>query len=117
MKKPQTTGVCGFFCMVRKAGAPDGVMHCPPGAAEELLESFGYVAGTDTAGADLDASHGTVGDGLDFLQVRIPGSAGLVVGVAHVITETGAFSTDRANFGHCGFPPVLTEAIFYNRLR
>jgi hypothetical protein len=58
------------------------------------------VPGADTAGADLDGLDGAVSDSLDFLEIREPGSAGFIVGVAHIIPEARTFTADLAYFGH-----------------
>jgi hypothetical protein len=62
------------------------------------LERFGNPSRADATGAHLDASHGAVIDGFDLLQVRMPGPAGFVVGVANVVAETGAFAAYLAYF-------------------
>ena len=54
--------------------------------------------GTDASGADLDAFNGTVADGLDFLQVRVPGPASLIVCMTDVVAETGTFAAYFAYF-------------------
>jgi hypothetical protein len=56
------------------------------------------VSGTDASGADLDAFNGTVADGFDFLQVRVPGSACLIVCMTDVVAEAGAFAAYFAYF-------------------
>jgi hypothetical protein len=62
------------------------------------LKRFGYAAGADAAGANLNAADGTVVDGFDLLQIRMPGPAGFVVGVADVVAEAGAFTANIAYF-------------------
>jgi len=57
-------------------------------------ERFGDKAGTDAAGANLDSCNRAVFDGFNLLDVRMPDGTGLVVGVAHVVAEAGAFSTN-----------------------
>jgi hypothetical protein len=64
------------------------------------LKCFGYMSGANAAGADLDALYRTVPQSLDFLQVRIPGFCRLVVGVAHIVTETGPLATYCTYFSH-----------------
>ncbi len=56
------------------------------------------MTGTDAAGTDPDASHRAVPDRFDFLQVRIPDPAGLVVGMADIITKARTFAAYFANF-------------------
>lgn len=62
------------------------------------------MTGTYAAGAYLDASNGTVINGLYLLQVWIPDPPGFVVGVTDIITETGTFAADFTYFGHDIFP-------------
>ena len=71
---------------------------------EGWLYSLRHVTGSDAARAHLDAPNGSVAYGLDLLQVRIPGSAGLVVGVADVVAEAGAFAAYFTNLGHVVVP-------------
>jgi hypothetical protein len=81
------------------------------------LERLDHVAGADAAGADLDALDAAVPHCLDLLQVGVPGAAGLVVGVADVITEAGAFTTDFAYFGHDFIPPIELKHYFVSDCR
>jgi hypothetical protein len=59
-----------------------------------LLQCFGHVTGADAAGTGLDSHDAAVFYCSDLLQVRIPHGAGFVVGMAHVVSEAGPFSTD-----------------------
>jgi hypothetical protein len=60
-----------------------------------LLQRFGYVTGADAAGAGLDSHDAAVVFyRSDLLQVRIPHGAGFVVGMTHIVSEAGPFSTD-----------------------
>jgi hypothetical protein len=58
------------------------------------------VTGADAAGADLDGLDRAVSDGFYLLKIREPGSAGFIVGVAHVIPEAWAFTAYCAYLGH-----------------
>jgi hypothetical protein len=58
------------------------------------------VAGADAAGADLDALDAAVSEGLNLLKIRVPGSFGFIVGMAHVVPEARAFAAYFAHFGH-----------------
>jgi hypothetical protein len=58
-----------------------------------LLERLGNVPGSNASGANLDAAHRTVVNCFYLLQVRVPGPAGLVIRMADIIAEAGAFST------------------------
>ena len=69
------------------------------------LQSLDHMARTDAARAGLDGLDTSVSDSFDFLKIRVPHSTGFVVGVAHIVTETGAFTTDIAFSGHSIFPP------------
>ena len=61
----------------------------------QSLQRLGYVSGADTAGAGLDSHNAAIlFNGSDLLQVRIPYGTGFVVGVAHIVTEAGPFSTN-----------------------
>jgi hypothetical protein len=59
-----------------------------------LLQCFGDVSGTDAASAGFDGHDAAVFNCSDLLQVRIPYGAGFIVGMAYVVAEAGAFSTD-----------------------
>jgi hypothetical protein len=59
-----------------------------------MLQRFGHMSRADAAGTDLDSHDAAVFDSSDLLQVRVPDGAGFVVGVAHIVSEAGAFSTD-----------------------
>jgi hypothetical protein len=78
--------------------ASDGTFELRTRNIELPLKRLGYVTGTDAAGAYLDAADGTVVDGFDLLQVRVPGPAGLVVGMADVVAEAWAFTANFAYF-------------------
>jgi hypothetical protein len=58
------------------------------------------VTGADTACADFDTSYSALTDGFNFLQVRMPGTAGFIVCMTHIIPEARAFTTDFTNFRH-----------------
>ena len=61
------------------------------------LQGFGYRAGTDATGADLDGRYAAVRSFcFHLLQVRVPGGTGLVVGVADIVATAGAFAADFA---------------------
>ena len=62
------------------------------------LEGFYNLIGTDAAGADLDASYGSVVNGFNFLKVRVPGTPGLVVSMADVISEARPFAANFTYF-------------------
>jgi hypothetical protein len=59
-----------------------------------LLQSFGHMPGANAAGTGLDRHDAAVFYRSDLLKVRIPHGAGFVVGMAHVVSEAGPFSTD-----------------------
>jgi hypothetical protein len=70
------------------------------------LKRFGDVSGADAAGTCLDSQDAAVVfDCSDLLQIWIPYGTGLVVGMAHVVAEAGAFSTDITFSRHIMFPP------------
>ena len=70
-----------------RSGLEIGYMMLP-------LQCFGNVTGTDATGTGLNGHNAAVFYGPDLLQVRIPHGTGLVVGVAHIVTEAGPFSTN-----------------------
>jgi hypothetical protein len=86
-EKPHTINRGGFRCN----------LELRTSNLELYSERLGDVAGTNAAGADLDATDGTVVDGFYLLQVRMPGPSGLVVCMADVVAEAGAFT---ANFAY-----------------
>jgi hypothetical protein len=59
---------------------------------------LGDVAGADAAGTNLNAANSTIVDGFDLLQVRMPGPAGFVVCMAHVVAEARAFTANFTYF-------------------
>jgi len=59
-----------------------------------LLQSFGHVSGTDAARTCLNGQDAAVFYRSDFLQVGIPDRAGFIIGVAYIVSEAGAFSTN-----------------------
>ena len=59
-----------------------------------LLECLGHVSGANAAGTGLDSHNTAVFYRSDLLQVRIPHGAGFIVGMAHIVSEAGTFSTD-----------------------
>ena len=65
---------------------------------ELLLERLGYAAGADAACAHLDATDGSIIDGFDLLQVRMPCPAGFVVCMADVVAEAWPFTANFAYF-------------------
>jgi len=58
------------------------------------LQGFDYMAGANATGAGLDGHDAAIFYGSDLLKVRIPHGTGLVVGMAHIVAEAGAFSTN-----------------------
>ncbi len=81
----------------KKSRIPRGVrLDFMSDVKRNCLQGFGYKPGTDAAGTDFNRSNAAIVlDSLDFLKVRIPDGAGLVVRMADVVTEAGAFT---ANF-------------------
>ena len=65
------------------------------GLRNKMSDDFGNETGADAAGANLDGRDAAVFHSSDFLEVGTPDGTGLVVGVADIVTEAGAFS---ANF-------------------
>ena len=103
-KKPPSGYASRLFLHLARTGKQTGqnasARRVTPEVTAPGLKGFRYVPGADAAGADLDASHRAVVDGLDLLQVGIPGPAGFVVRVTDIIAEAGAFSADFAYLGH-----------------
>jgi hypothetical protein len=75
------------------------------------------VAGADAAGADLDALDAAVSEGLYLLKIRMPGSLGFIVGMAHVIPEARAFAAYFTYSRHTINPPELFEAYIYSTMK
>lgn len=59
-----------------------------------MSDDFSYKTGTDATGANLYGGDAAAFYGSDFLEIGTPDSTGLVVGVADIVTEAGAFSTN-----------------------
>lgn len=66
----------------------------------QLLQCLGYVTGANATGTSLNGLNATICYGSDFLQVRIPYGTGFVIGVAYIVTEAWAFSTNITFSGH-----------------
>ena len=79
--------------------------------ATDESESFGYMAGADAAGANLDASDRALTDRFNLLQVRMPGTAGFVVCVTDIVSEARTFAADFTNFRH-DIPPEILKRHF-----
>jgi len=75
------------------------------GGMRKLLQSFDYVAGANAACASFNSHDAAIFHGSDLLKVWIPNGTGLIVSVAHVVTEAGPFSTNITFSGHIIFPP------------
>ena len=71
-----------------------------------VLEGFGYIPGTDAAGAHFDGLDTAVIDSFDLLKVRVPDGSSFVVCVTYIVTEAGPFSTDFTSSRHSMFPPI-----------
>lgn len=69
-----------------------------------LLQCLDNVTGTNATGAGFDRLDTAVSDCFDFLKIRVPHGTGFVVGMAHIITEAGAFTANIAFSGHNIFP-------------
>ncbi len=67
------------------------------------LQCLGYVTGANATGTGLNSLDATISYGSDLLQVRIPYGTGFVIGVAHIVTEARAFSTNITFSGHIDF--------------
>jgi hypothetical protein len=62
----------------------------------KLLDFPGNLVALEAAGADLKGYRGAVELGFYLLEVRFPGAAGVVVGVAYLVPGDGVFSADIA---------------------
>ena len=65
-----------------------------------LTGRFHHPVGLDTLGADLLPARSAVDQDPHGLEVGIPATMGLVIGVADVVTETRSLATDLAKAGH-----------------
>ncbi len=59
-----------------------------------VLYGFYNQAGTETAGADAHAAGGSILDGVYPLKVGVPAALGLVVRVAHTMSDLRMLATD-----------------------
>ena len=73
-------------------------------------ESAFDLAGTEAARADVDAFDLAVDDRADALDVRLPGTLRLQVGVADVVARELAFVADFANMCHVDTPPCFWKS-------
>jgi hypothetical protein len=64
------------------------------------LDLFGDKVAFEAAGADLQGYRGALYFGLYLEQIRLPGAAGMILGVTHLIAGDGVFSTNIADTGH-----------------
>jgi hypothetical protein len=62
----------------------------------DLLNFFGDKVAFEASGADLKGKSSALYLGLDLNQVRFPGTAGMVLGMAHRIAGYGVFSANIA---------------------
>jgi hypothetical protein len=66
----------------------------------QRLDLFGDKIAFKTAGAYLEGNGGPLDFGLDLFQIRLPGTAGMILGMAHRIAGDGVFSAYIAGPGH-----------------
>jgi hypothetical protein len=70
-----------------------------PGRSDPL-DLFGYKIAFKAPGTDLEGNGSPLYLGLNFFQVRLPGSPGMILRVAHRITGNRVFSAYIAGSGH-----------------
>ena len=75
-------------------------------------ESALDLARTEAARADVDAFDLTVDDRADALDVRLPGTLRLQMGVADVVARELTFVADFANMCHVDTPPCCRNLGF-----
>ena len=68
---------------------------------DDFDDSDDFVA-FEATGADFHGFHRALVHHAQFFQVGVPPSSGGVFGVAHIITEHGAFITNFTSFRHRG---------------
>ena len=76
------------------------------------LEGTLNLTGTQAARADVDAFDLAVDDRADALDVRLPGTLRLQMGVADVVASELAFVADFANMCHVDTPPCFLKSGF-----
>ena len=65
---------------------------------------FDHLARADARRARADTLGGPVNHGAHSLEVGVPASIGLVVGVAHVVSERGSLAANIADSSHFSSP-------------
>jgi hypothetical protein len=65
-----------------------------------VLDFFRDVTAFEAPGADLNGKGGALDFRLDLMQIRFPGAAGTVLGVAYLVAGNSVFSTNIADAGH-----------------
>jgi hypothetical protein len=69
---------------------------------EPLLQRPGYLAGTETAGTDIDPFNGTLADGFNPLEIGAPSFKGFVVSMTDFMSYLVAFAANATYLGHNG---------------
>jgi hypothetical protein len=64
------------------------------------LGGFGDQPGAKASGTDLHMDGPSLFHGLNLVKVGVPDFSSLVIGMAHIMSKDGPFSTDFADFCH-----------------
>ena len=92
-KTTRTERVVVFEKLIFQAAHP-----CAQPAA--ISDLSGDIIAAKTAGAELNGEGGSLDLGLYLYQVGLPGTTGVILRMAHLVTGDSAFSTDLTNTGH-----------------
>ncbi len=80
---------------------------CDGAAAGRLDHAIGF----DALRADTNALNAAVDEGAHPLQIGVPASVGLVVRVAHIVTESRSLATDITHAGHVLLSRLVVDLV------
>ena len=80
------------------------------------LDCARHLAGAQTSGAHIDVLGRTVDNGLDTLDIGLPGAVGASVRVGHFDTKANALAAN-ITLRHTLFPPMLLSIVFSSTSR
>ena len=73
-------------------------------SGQNKSDLFGYVAGLEAAGAHFDVHGCSTEFGLDFDDIRLPHAAGMIVGLADLVSAHGSLTANFASPRHINLP-------------
>ena len=103
-KKCRGAQTCGLFKLERETRWSKTSASLGDGRFLDL-------SGFQTLGTNPHATHCSVDDGSDTLQVRIPTSLGQIVSMRDVVAKSGSLSTNLTNLRHMASKKSLERAI------